>query len=296
MSPPLPSTPAPIQLPVKNNRVPLDAPKVHHIPSWGALTDPQRLHVIRTIAMQRGRDPRITSLVLSIIKAAGVQPRDYKGQAAALLKWVQNPNNVYYINEPGERLQDPLYTLKVKYADCDDMAILLCTFFEAIKLEWKLVLSGVQRVTKAKKRYIEGTPVPANVEWSHIYCMVGTPPFKPTKWYFCEPTVQNVPLGWDVIDGDHSLLPEMGGSGRAAPAPGRRKSNGRWGGSGITSSIASAVTTELEDQSGSKQLSFFAEIRKIMPAILSGVAVGVTTQLLLDDLRAWRKSSRGEAS
>lgn len=178
-------TTAPIKLPVKSNRIPLDGPKVHHIPTWGALGDGQRLNVIRQIAMQRARDPRITTLALTIIKGAGVQPRDYKGQAAALLKWVQNPQNVYYINEPGERLQDPLYTLKVKYGDCDDMALLLCCFFEAVKLEWKLVLSGRQRGTGHKKRYIEGGAMPPAVNWSHIYCVVGTPPFKPTKWYFC---------------------------------------------------------------------------------------------------------------
>lgn len=623
-----PAPPAPpIQLPVRSNRVPLEGPKVHHIPSWGMLSDPQRLKIIRSIAMQRGRDPRITALVLQIIKAAGVQPRDYKGQAAALLKWVQNPKNIYYINEPGERLQDPLYTLKLKHADClpegtlvlrddyaliplrdlqagmkiwgldkwtkvqdvwatgekqitelvlnngctlkatenhrifvwacsvhgpgcldfterrgncknrpkqvqeirvadvkpgyrlvrpdqikagkvqqdpdralieglytadgwvshkyekadgeagaydfsiagkdghpkeaqkkrvqaiceklsiktywheryitiidrvwakrlidfgthapekqipsidlklpaaaallegmmadsglarsgctvfsttsrilalqarilfkmqgihtsmmcvenhgglgthpiyrmspykgktkvgtyslqvkeihrarssascydlttedhyvylpesdtvvhncDDMAILLCTFFEAIKLDWKLVLSGQQRGTKAKRRFVEGSVAPANVDWSHIYCAVGTPPFRPTTWYFCEPTVQNVPLGWDVIDGDHSLLPEMGGTGK--PAVKNRKRLSRWGG-GISSSIASAVTTELEDESTptgtTAKTGFWAEVRKIMPAIMSGVAVGVTTQLLLDDVRAWRDDAR----
>jgi len=218
--------PTPIQLPVKSNRIPLGQPKLHHIPNWGALSDVQRLRVIRSIAMQRGRDPRIITQAVDIIRAAGVQPREYKRQAAALLKWVQNPKNVYYINEPGERLQDPLFTLRAKLGDCDDMALLLCSFFEAVNLKWKLVLSGRQRGTNAKKRYIEDTQMPAGVSWAHIYCMVGTPPFNPTEWYFCEPTVQNVPLGWDVIDGDHSLLPEMGGSGRA---PGTRTSKGRFG-------------------------------------------------------------------
>ncbi len=234
--------PTPIQLPVKSNPIPLTQPKLHHIPNWGALSDVERLRVIRSIAMQRGRDPRIITQAVDIIRAAGVQPREYKRQAAALLKWVQNPKNVYYINEPGERLQDPLFTIRAKLGDCDDMALLLCAFFEAINLKWKLVLSGRQRGTNAKKRYIEGMQMPVGVNWAHIYCTVGTPPFNPTEWYFCEPTVQNVPLGWDVIDGDHSLLPEMGGSGRA---PAARTTKGRFGDALPPSAASPAIRRDL---------------------------------------------------
>jgi hypothetical protein len=305
-------TPAPIKLPVKSNRIHLDGPKVHHIPSWGALGDGQRLTVIRQIAEQRARDPRITTLAIQIIKDAGAVPRDYKAQAAALLKWVQNPKNCYYINEPGERLQDPLYTLKVKYGDCDDMALLLCCFFEAIKLEWKLVLSGRQRGTGHKKRFIENGIMPPAVNWSHIYCVVGTPPFKPTKWYFCEPTVQNVPLGWDVIDGDHSMLPEMGGTGVAKrPANGRvsRPASspmaglaGLLGNGGISAAVASAVATEFEDDASDGAAAkpptkegpgiWGIEFKKMLPAIVIGVTTSVVSQLIMDEVRASRQSAR----
>jgi len=301
----MPPAPEPVRLPVATTRVPLDNPKVHHIPSWGTLGDVQRLKVIRQIAMQRGRDPRITTLAINIIKQGGIQPRDYHGQAAALLKWVQNPKNCYYINEPGERLQDPLYTIKVKYGDCDDMALLLCSFFEAIKLEWKLVLSGRQRNTGLKKRYVEGGMMPPQVNWSHIYCCVGTPPFRPTKWFFCEPTVQSVPLGWDVIDGDHSMLPEMGGTGVAKRPPNGRvhrrelSGPGALGSNGISSSVASAVATEIEDEmsdaspKGKKGLSIWGlEFTKVLPAIVIGVTTSVISQLLLDEVRSSRKRAR----
>jgi hypothetical protein len=66
----------------------------------------------------RGRDPRIAKLALKVIRQSGAKPREYEKQAAALLKWVQDPKNCYYINEPGERLQDPIYTIKVKHGDC----------------------------------------------------------------------------------------------------------------------------------------------------------------------------------
>lgn len=183
--------------------------KVYHLPDWHNLSHPERLTVIRQIAMMRGRDPRIAQLALSILKKANVKPREYKKQAAALLAWVQNPKNVYYVNEPGERLQDPVYTIKVGHGDCDDLMLLLAALCESIALPWKLCLSGRHKPSGKKVRYIEGQPVPNEVAWVHIYGMVGDRPFRPTKWYFVEPTVQGVPLGWDVVDGDERYLPEM---------------------------------------------------------------------------------------
>lgn len=195
--------------------------KVYHLPNWDRMSHPERLTVIRQITEMRGRDPRIAKLAVNIIRRARVQPRDYKGQAAAILKWVQDPKNCYYVNEPGERLQDPIYTLQVGHADCDDMVALLCSLFESVRLPWRLVLSGKDS-SGTKIRHIEGQRVPSGVDWVHIYCMVGAPPYRPNVWWFCEPTVVGVPLGWDVIDGDAEFLPEMKGySGpmRILPAP-----------------------------------------------------------------------------
>jgi hypothetical protein len=94
-------------------------------------------------------------------------------------------------------------------SNCDDQSLLLTCLFESIKLPWRLCLSGRHSVSGLKVRHIEGDPVPDGVNWTHIYCMVGTPPFNPTEWWYCEPTIQGVPLGWDVIDGDKAYLPEM---------------------------------------------------------------------------------------
>lgn len=184
--------------------------KVYHLPDWHTLSHPERLVVIRQIAMMRGRDPRVAQLAVKILRDAKAKPRDYKGQAAAILRWVQNPKNIYYVNEPGERLQDPVYTMKIGHGDCDDMMLVLGALYESIGLPWKLVLSGRNKTTGQKVRYIEGDPVPDNCSWVHIYGMVGDRPFRPAHWYFTEPTVNGVPLGWDVIDGDASYLPEMG--------------------------------------------------------------------------------------
>jgi|TARA_R110000751_G_scaffold242845_1_gene343105 hypothetical protein len=193
-------------------RVNLDqTTKTYHLPTWKSKDDAARIRALREISLKGGRDPDIATLAVNIIRDAGVQPRSYKAQAAALLSWVQS--QIYYINEPGERLQDPVYTLKVRYGDCDDMAILLASLYEACRLPWRYVLSG--RTPKNKLvRWVEGTPK-KRAKWSHIYIVVGYPPYTPKKWFYAEPTLKRVPLGWDVVgaaksNGGKVALPELG--------------------------------------------------------------------------------------
>lgn len=276
----------------------LGTAKVYHLPSWNNLTHPQRLAVIRQIATMRGRDPRIAKLTISILRQAGVGPRQYAHQAAALLRWVQDPKNVFYTNEPGERLQDPLYTLKIRHGDCDDMALVLTALFESIRLPWKLVLSGRHQTT-GKIRYIEGDKVPSGVSWSHIYCMVGTPPFHPNKWYFAEPTVQGVPLGWDVIEGDSHFLPEMekgGGPVRvmtsgptppgyipaALPPKANRSPAYEVMGLGSTSALGPMIGAEV---ASSMMQDGAINWKHVGTSVLTGVSVGIATSLALDWLR-----------
>jgi hypothetical protein len=194
----------------------LDAPKAYHLPRWNKISDPERLKFLRSVAEQRGRDPRIRELAFRLI--AGIRERDYPAQAAALLKAVQPGGPLMaYVNEPGEVLQDPLYTLKVKAGDCDDAALLLSSLFEAIRMPWRYVLSGVNTLTKERVRWVEGTPYPRGVRWAHIYLQAGWPVFKPTTWVWAEPTVRNAPLGWDVTGHmertGNAGLPELGDAG-----------------------------------------------------------------------------------
>ena len=296
---------APLSVPAQTLKIPLENPKVHHLVGWSGYGDPKRLEVIRSIAVQRGRDPRIATLAVNIIRKAGILPRDYKGQIGALLAWVQDSKNVYYINEPGERLQDPLYTLKVRYGDCDDLAILLCSMFESCRLSWKLVISGRARGGGKKVRHIDGESVPHGVDWSHIYCIAGTPVFRPTKWFFCEPTMK-VPLGWDVVSGDASALPEM------AREIDSRKPNNRFyrlagalgfmplgnGAGTAAAAISSAITTQMEGE-GSKKNSNSSSpspfsLNRLGPAIAisvtTAVATSVLSQLILDKIRSDRRN------
>lgn len=190
------------------NTVTLDTPKVYDLPAFDYYKDPQKLEIISKIAESEGRDPRLATLAVSIFRRAGIQSRDYVGQARALLKYVQE--TIYYVNEPDERLQTPSYTLRVGYGDCDDCAILLYALARSVRLPAKLVISGTTKDGK-KVRYHQGDPrYPSGVHWAHIYLMIGDRPYGPPRWSYAEPTLRNVPLGWDVVGGDSSMMPEMG--------------------------------------------------------------------------------------
>lgn len=194
---------------VKAQRVNLDeSAKVYHLPNWKGMSDPARLATLRQIALSAGRDPRLATLAVQILRASGVRPREHRRAAAALLRFVQT--RIFYVNEPGERLQDPLYTLRVGYGDCDDMAILLAALCESLRLPWRFVISG--RRNDKVVRWIEGTPY-QHANWSHIYLAIGNRPFAPTRWWFAEPTLPK-PLGWDVVrasEGGNVALPELAG-------------------------------------------------------------------------------------
>jgi hypothetical protein len=198
-------------------RVNLDATtKVYHLPDWKGKGDAARIAALREIAEKGGRDYDIATLAVNIIRDAGVPSRDYRAQAAALLTWVQT--QIYYMNEPGERLKDPVVTLKDRYGDCDDMAILLAALYESCKLPWRYVLSGKSPQGKLI-RWVEGTSRKRG-QWTHIYVIVGYPPYTPKKWLYAEPTLARVPLGWDVVgaarqNGGRVALPELSGPGDA---------------------------------------------------------------------------------
>ena len=172
--------------------------KVYQLPDWKKMSDGQKVRYIKRLILSYGRDPRIRNVAVNIYRKYGVKPRDYRGQAKALLAWTQA--NVYYLNEPSELLQAPTYTInpKVMSGDCDDIAILLGALATSSRLGVKVVLSGKNAATGRMVRWVEGTPQPRGVKWAHIYVMVGWPAFRPTHWEAMEGTLAGAPLGWDV--------------------------------------------------------------------------------------------------
>jgi len=271
--------------------VELDAPKVHHIPEWDRMDDRQRVAFLRKIAEPAGRDPRVRYLAAQIV--AGVEQRDYRGQADALLRWIHA--NIKYLNEPGEILQDVLYTLKVRHADCDDMALLLAAFCESLRLPWRFVLSGVDKLTGEKKRWIEGTAFPAGVQMAHIYVVVGWPPYRPTTWAFAEPTIKGFPLGMDVVQAANGQRPAVVSSVPASSSAVLPEMAGDFAGPrfahpvngyGTAGSTGGAVTASML----SDDTSF--NWKSIATAVIVGTLVGVGTELALGLIRGVGKTRK----
>lgn len=258
--------------------IPKSNPKLYHLGKWDRLSHPQKLDVISEIIRGEGRDPLIAEMAVGILKSAGVAPRDYRGQAAALLKWVQD--NIYYVNEPGERLQSPKYTLNRGFGDCDDMAIVLCSFFETIGLPWKLVLSG--NVKGKRVRHVQGDKIPSGVEWAHIYCAVGNQPFNPTQWLFAEPTIQGVPLGWDVVSANSNALPELLNPRYAGVHLGAPVSP-----TASLISVGAGVSAgeSYQRQQGESSLLWENKIKEIALTVAIGTLTAVATELALEYIR-----------
>jgi len=194
--------------------------RVLQLPNWASLDDRGRVRVIEQLIKRYGRDPRLRQVALDIVRAAGVAPRDYEGQARALLAWVNQ--NIYYVNEPGEQLQSVWYTMRTKSGDCDDCHILLSSLAESLRIPWRTVLSGRRRATGERVRWVTGQPFPSGVKFGHIYTMLGWPPFKPQRWAYADGSLRNAPLGWDIVaakrlppvpGAPRELMPELNGYG-----------------------------------------------------------------------------------
>jgi len=271
-------------------RVDLRGPDVYHMPSWKTMSDPQRIKVLRGIVLEYGRDPRVAEVANRVLTQAGVPARDYKRQAAVLLDWVQR--NVAYRNEPGERLQSPEYTLRQRFGDCDDLAILLASLYETVRLPWRMVLSGTHKRTRQTVRWVEGTPFPEGVDWAHIYVCVGRPTFRPTRWSFAEPSLKGAKLGWDVVAarqrGEKIPVPELGAFGEAEATP-------------TATDTGLTVTTQSAPKDFFQQLKalkgeLVAELhwrRLAATVIIGGITTVATTYLIEVMMQRMRKKKKG---
>ncbi len=181
-------------------------PRTWRLPRWDGMANPERIALISRLARDAGGDPRLRRLAVRIFRAAGVGERDYRGQAAALLRALQE--QVYFVNEPDEVLQDPAYTLDLDAegnigpdaaGDCDDKGSALAALCRSVHFPVRLVTSGRDRRGRVV-RYVEGSRrCPPDVQWGHIYNQIGNHPFRPTEWAFADATVPGARLGWDVV-------------------------------------------------------------------------------------------------
>ena len=194
-------------------------PRVYELRGWARMPNPRRVATIGKIGRDAAGDPRLARLAVGIFRAAGVAPRDYRGQAAAIHAFLRD--HVYFVNEKNERLQDPAFTLDLQpdgtvgpraSGDCDDFTIAMIALCEAVHLPARAVTSG--RLGPRVVRYVEGVGKSPPARWSHIYTAIAPHPFAARTydrtWAFADPTVPGAPFGWDVV-----------GAGQADPQRGR---------------------------------------------------------------------------
>ena len=101
--------------------------------------------------------------------------------------------------------------------------------------------------------------------------MVCTNPFQDAQWYYCEPTIKNVPLGWDVVQANGADLPELlSPNKKATPSLGDVRTSAIIGGT-----LAAEAELYESSQGGTNW-------NKIIQDILKAVAVGVLTSYFSD--------------
>lgn len=289
-------------LTTQSNKLALDKafPDVYEIKSWGWSSDRGKLRILRKIAKEYGRDPRLREHTVNVIRQAGAQARDYRSMAQAILSYVQN--NIYYVNEPGEQVQSPWYTIRKGFGDCDDMSVLMAAMAESIMLPWRFALAGKGFAGRNVKHY-EGGPMAWGGSYSHIYVQLGWPPIKPTTWMSAEPTIKGVPLGYDVVDhGVPGTVPQARAGGRSAAGRGPSMPQARlsgYGGTiigregygdafGVTSGEEAAIAAQaaLQAQQAAQAAkpvkSFWQKIdwSEIGAGVIQGVLVSATVALL----------------
>lgn len=90
--------------------------RLHTVPDWEKWGMAERLAFLRSFVEDTARDPMIAKKANDIVRAARVPTGNYRGEWAALLKWVQT--HIRFTAEPNERIQSPQYTLTEKFGDC----------------------------------------------------------------------------------------------------------------------------------------------------------------------------------
>lgn len=225
-------------------------PRVWRLPAWTQKSNPERIAVLSRMAREAAADPRMRRLAVQIFLAAGVPERDYRGQAAALLKFMQE--RVYFVNEQDEVLQDPAYTLSMDangsvgtdaHGDCDDKAVAYAALCRSVHLPVRFVTSG--RLRGRPVRWVEGSGRSPPAGWSHVYNQVADHPFRPLLWSYADATLRGAALGWDVI-GQGGSDPQRGALGDPGSAPGAGMTLGNALGLIAVSVAATIVVRKLE--------------------------------------------------
>lgn len=200
--PPVPGGSRPLQMPAGGPPAP---GQCLALPGWLKQADGKKVQWLREYIKGYGRDPRMRFWVFRNVMGGDPNiQRDYAEQVRRILSYVQE--RITYVNEDGELFQSPWVTLKQGIGDCDDFLILIGAMLTSFGIPWRIALGGVQRGSRKTVRWLEPWPIsdrpgrtPRDVDFAHIYLVVGDKPFNPQQWVAAEPTIRGAPLGYDPV-------------------------------------------------------------------------------------------------
>lgn len=262
------------------------------VDQWGGWSDEKKLEALRELVTLAAQDPRWRWFVANnILKPAGVEPRDYDGQVAAILKWVQT--HIYYTNEHGEQVQTPDWTIKVGNGDCDDLSVLTATLAESIGLKTRFVLAGKNR-RGGNVRYVEGSGKPPHgTSFFHIYLEIGTPALTPVTWIPVEPTLKEVAAGHDVLRHGMPVRTHKG-SRRKVTMPEFGALGASYGTRVGIKTVAATSGSYGDDEYGpeptfTEAIADALHPKNLIPEILSGAIIAFGVGVVVDRIERWRK-------
>jgi len=97
-----------------------------------AVTVDEKARVLGRIIQQHRIHPVIRETAMTILRGAGVPSRNDPAEITAIYDWEKQ--NIRYTYDPAwqDVFASPLWTLKVRAGDCDDMVTLLGSFLESV--------------------------------------------------------------------------------------------------------------------------------------------------------------------
>ena len=133
----------------------------------------ERIGLLKQIIRESIADPAIKKRAATLVRGTDLK------EVQAVFSFIKN--NVRFREEEGEIFQDSAATLARKYGDCDDMVTLGASLFYHLGFPLRIRVVGTK----------------GDMDFSHVYLLVGMPKNKPKKWISFDPSVDR-PLGWDI--------------------------------------------------------------------------------------------------
>jgi hypothetical protein len=165
----------------------------------------QTIDKIRQLVDDAWKDSFINRSAIDIVRQAGVQQYDTRGQVMALYNWVRT--NMYFVNDPvsKEALRPARELLAMQAGDCDDInAILLPALLGSIGHECRLVTIAADARDPSVFSHIY-SEVNIDGEWIPIDAA------RPGAQYGKAPERWSRRAHWSLTDSSHSDYPRLSG-------------------------------------------------------------------------------------